>query len=218
MSARVKWPRRGQAQRSWISMCNGSSVPKVEGTEKRKETATSPEKASNPRSSTAVSSLLPSMRIPASTRTRSVEGSRMLWRHASRGAASTLIRSCLEVRCPLKSRWRSARHCNAGRPAAGSFRGLRRLSGPMKEARQTRRCWPQARRAAVSTSVERRSVSTSSCSGAGSRRAPSRASVGSTACHFCREAAERSAGKATERPLRPRSVGGSRAAGGWPSP
>mmetsp|Transcript_75684 Transcript_75684/g.233692 ORF Transcript_75684/g.233692 Transcript_75684/m.233692 type:complete len:368 (+) Transcript_75684:378-1481(+) len=211
MSARAKCPTSGQAQRRRSSAPSGRSVPKVEGTEKRRATATRPVKAARPRRSAAVSSPLPSMQMPARARTRSLPGAARPWRQASRGAAAARMRSRRDARCPAKSRCRSIRHSRTGRPAAGSSRGRCRLSGPMKEALHTTRRAPQAARAAVSASVERRSVSTSSLRGAPCRSAPSCATEGASARQRPSEVADLSGGKETARPrsapsgARPRS-------------
>mmetsp|Transcript_33089 Transcript_33089/g.88746 ORF Transcript_33089/g.88746 Transcript_33089/m.88746 type:complete len:232 (+) Transcript_33089:621-1316(+) len=147
----------------------------------------------------AVSSALPSTCTPVSVRTFKFSGFRTLRKQASRGFASTRMRSWREARCSLKSRWWIQKHCSSGRPESGSSRAPRLLSGPRKEARHTARCLPQNLRAAVKTSVDLRLVRISSRRGAFPKVCTKFTSKGDTVSHRSLHIAERSAGKTTER-------------------
>mmetsp|Transcript_25088 Transcript_25088/g.69918 ORF Transcript_25088/g.69918 Transcript_25088/m.69918 type:complete len:203 (-) Transcript_25088:341-949(-) len=202
MSPKAKYPKRGQAVRILNSSSKVRSVPNVDGTENRSATAASPEKASKPRSSAAVSSRPPSMRSPASANTRSSSGALMLCKQASNAEADTFMRSCRDVRCSRKSLCLTMRHRRAGSPEAGSSNGRLLLSGPMKDALQTRSVAPLLRRTASRSSVDLTSSSTSSCNGAHLARPANCNSLGEAVNHFCLISADRSGGKATKRPCR----------------
>mmetsp|Transcript_20618 Transcript_20618/g.58462 ORF Transcript_20618/g.58462 Transcript_20618/m.58462 type:complete len:407 (-) Transcript_20618:33-1253(-) len=199
MSPNTKWPILGHARRNASNWLIDSSVPNVAGTEKRNDTAQRPRKFARPRSNCAVSSFAPSMRMPAKTSTRNLLGRRLTCKHASKGRARTTNRSCREKRCSQKSRCLTTKHSSAGRPASGSCNGCVRLPGPINDARQILKCWPQAASTVVRRSAERRSWRTSSCKGAlATSRDPSCVKRGTTTCHRCKDCAERSGGNETD--------------------